>query len=147
MARPVREYFYEVDLSGRLFHDGTELSEPRFLDFFFKRLRDNDTGRFVEYSFLSPCAGELNFLRARDRPIVFHSLRDNQLVYAAHLEQRLEPGELRVSAAGRLYHPATVGEYGLLHSRVALQLGEDIREEDGSYVLRRCEQDYRIRPL
>ncbi len=111
MARPVREYFYEVDLSGRLFHDGTELSEPRFLDFFFKRLRDN------------------------------------QLVYAAHLEQRLEPGELRVSAAGRLYHPATVGEYGLLHSRVALQLGEDIREEDGGYVLRRCEQDHRIRPL
>ena len=147
MPSPVREYFYDVDLSGRLLHDGTELCDPRFLDFFFKRLRENDTGRFPEFGFLSPCAGELNFVRAEDRPIVFHRLRDNQLIYAAGLEQLFEPAELRVSAKGRLYHPASVGSFGLLHSRLALVLGEDIREGGGGYVLRRDEQDYRIQPL
>ncbi len=144
---PVREYFYDVDLSGRLFHDGGELCDPRFLDFFFKRLRANDSGRFPAYPFLSPCAGERNFVRAEDRPIVFQKLCGEDLVYAASLRRRFAAAELRVSGAGRLYHPASVGGFGLLHSRLALMLGEYIREEEGGYVLCWHDQDHPIRPL
>ena len=148
---PPREYFYDVDLRGQLFHDGTQLTEPRFLDFFFKRLRKNDTGRFPEHPFLSPCAGELNFVRADDRPIVFHDLHTRrsgeELVYAASLAVPFAPDQLRVSPAGRLYHPAPVGGLGLMHSRLALLLGEDVREQDGGYVLHRGGRDYRMQPL
>jgi len=144
---PAREYFYDVDLGGRLFHDGGELTEPRFLDFFFKRLCANDTGRFPAYPFLSPCAGELNFVRAQDRPIVFHKLSGEDLVHAASLRERFDAAELRVSGAGRLYHPAAVGGFGLLHSHLALMLGESIREANGGYVLRWQDEDHRIRPL
>ena len=143
----VREYFYEVDLQGRLFHDGTELTEPGFLDFFFKRLRGNDTGRFPDHPFLSPCAGELNFVRAEDRPIVFHGLSGEDLMYAASLEQRFQAEELRFSRTGRLYHPAPVDGLGLLHSRLVLSLGEDIHEQGGAYVLRQKGRDYTIHPL
>ena len=144
---PAREYFYDVDLFGRLLHDGGELTEPRFLDFFFKRLRPNDTGRFGDYPFLSPCAGELNFVRAVDRPIVFRRLNGDKLVYAATLTFFFEPGALRVSAGGRLYHPAPVGEVGLLHSHLALQLGERIRQQGAHYVLQQGDQEFPIRPL
>ena len=147
VVAPAREYFYDVDLSGRLLHDGGELTEPRFLDFFFKRLRPNDTGRFGEYPFLSPCAGELNFVRAADRPIVFHRLRGDELVYAATLTCSFKPAALGVSTDGRLYHTAPVGELGLLHSHVALQLGERIRQQGADYVLQHGGQEFRIRPL
>lgn len=146
-AGVTREYFYEVDLYGRLFHDGSELTEARFLDFFFKRLRANDTGRFPDYPYLSPCAGELNFVRAADTPIVFQKLVDEDLVYAASLTRPFDPTQLRVSTAGRLYHPAPVGGSGLLHSHLALRLGDSIREQEEGYVLRWQDRDHAIRRL
>jgi Domain of unknown function (DUF4505) len=142
-----REYFYDIDLGGRLFHDGGELTEPRFLDFFFGRLRVNDTGRFPGFLFLSPCAGELNFVRAEDRPIVFQKLLGEDLVYAASLRQRFDPAQVRVSGVGRLYHPAPVGEMGLMHSRLALRLGDSIVEAERGYVLRWQDREHLMRPL
>lgn len=142
-----REYFYEIDQQGRLLHGGTELSDPRFLDFFFRRLRDNDTGRHGAWPFLSPCGLEHNFVRAADRPIVFQRLADGRLGYAANLWIVFEPAELRVSGTGRLYHPAPVGGFGLLASALALRLGEDVREQQPGYVLRWSGQDYPIRSL
>jgi len=143
-----REYFYDVDLGGRLFHDGGELTEPRFLDFFFKRLRPNDTGRYPRYPYLSPCAGELNFVRAEDRPVVFRRLSEEDLIYAASLRQSFDPAQIRVSDTGRLYHPAVVGKFGLMHSHLALQLADRVHEEkEGVYVLRWQGGVYTIRPL
>ncbi len=40
----MREYFYRIDASGRLSHEGSELSDPAFLDFFFSRLVPNKPG-------------------------------------------------------------------------------------------------------
>ena len=49
--------------------------ERAFLDFFFRRLRLNDTRRFVDaYPFVSPCGREMNYVAAEDTPVVFHSL-------------------------------------------------------------------------
>lgn len=130
-----REYFYWIDSEGRLWHDGTELLEPRFLDFFFRRLRRNELGRHVEFPFLSECGKERNFVRSAERPIVFRKLERNGLLYAGTLHVAFDPGALRVSADARLWHPAPVGDLGLLGRRIVLELGDAIREQDGHYVL------------
>lgn len=52
--------------------------EKKFLQFFFSRIRKNDTGRFEnEFPYLSPCGRERNYIRCDDLPIVFtHILKD-----------------------------------------------------------------------
>lgn len=136
MTAPAREYFYRVDLRGRLWHANTVLTDPQFLDFFFRRLRANDSGRHREYPYVSPCAGEQNYLRCEDRAIVFHTLTaDGHLLYAATLRVPFDPLALRHSAGGRLYHTAPIGELGLLRSDLALSMMERLREDDRGYVL------------
>jgi hypothetical protein len=50
-------------------------TEPAFLNFFYRQIKENDTGRHLPYfPYLSPCGKERNFLRCDDTPIVFHSL-------------------------------------------------------------------------
>lgn len=78
----VREYFYYIDHQGMLFLDDAKMKnftccykEEMFLKNFFKRLKRNDTGRFVnEFPFLSLCGKERNFVRSEDLPIVFTHL-------------------------------------------------------------------------
>jgi hypothetical protein len=131
---PKREYFYTIDTEGRLWHAGTELQDPVFLDFFFRRLRSNDTGRHADWPFVSPCGIERNFVRAR-WPVVFHTLEQSVLRYAATLEMAFDPSALRVTSDGRLLHPAVVGGHGAFTQRLTLQLGESIRETEGGYLL------------
>ena len=52
-AKRNRHYFYTIDLQGRLFLEesrikniATSLKDFRFLNFFFKQLRVNNTGRY-----------------------------------------------------------------------------------------------------
>jgi hypothetical protein len=82
-----RQYFYNVDLQGRLFLEetmpkniATSLKSAKFLDFFFKQLRPNPRdGLFAdEYPFISPCGKEMNFVRPFERrsPIVFIELKE-----------------------------------------------------------------------
>ena len=131
-----REYFYRVDLRGHLLHAGTELTEPRFLDAFFRRLKRNETGRHPSHPFLSPCGREWNFVRADDRPIVFHTLTPApELCYASSLLVPFEPRQLTRSIGGRLYHPAPVGEVGLLSSSLMLSLAERLIEVPNGYAL------------
>ena len=135
MAR-AREYFYWIDRQGSLFHDGSELVDARFLDFFFRRLKANDTGLHPDHEWVSPCGPELNFARCAVTPIVFRKLAaGRQLLYAGTLHVPFEPGALHVSEDGRLWHPAPVGERGLLGANITLRLGASIREEPGGYVL------------
>lgn len=135
-----RRYFYHIDLQGRLFLEDTDpkniatsLKSPRFLEFFFKQVRPNDTGLHEEYSHVSPCGREMNFIRSADLPIVFQDLRratgteierrestqDGHIVndeegencyelsYAEDaLSVKFDPSALRLSSrTGRLYHP------------------------------------------
>lgn len=80
-----REYFYNVDLQGRLFLEetmpkniATSLKSAKFLDFFFTQLRPNPSdGLYAdEYPFISPCGKEMNFVRPFElrSPIVFYEL-------------------------------------------------------------------------
>ena len=117
-AKP-REYFYYVDLHGRLYLDedaptprpkvfniATCLKEPRFLDFFFRQMRVNNleagmAHRSRGYGHVSPCGRELNFVRAADTGVVFSRLEDNRLFYAPTLSVEYDMTALAVSEIGR----------------------------------------------
>ncbi len=139
----LRRYFYHVDLQGRLFLEdtvpknvATSLKSARFLDFFFRMLRANDSGEHAEYPFVSPCQGELNFIRPADRhgPIVFDRIeaRDGSrvLVFAGTLEEPWDPSLLAWdTTTDRLYHPVREharlkGSWGLIRSQVGVALSE-----------------------
>ncbi len=126
-----REYFYTIDRTGRLFHDGTELTDAAFLNFFFKRVRANESGRHPQYPFVSPCAGELNFIRPADTPLVFKRLTHGGdepalLSYAPDLAVPFAPRDLRFSENGVLYHRAPVGEFARIAAEPTLELTRQV---------------------
>ncbi|KAG0730385.1 UPF0598 protein C8orf82 [Chionoecetes opilio] len=105
----IREYFYYIDHQGMLFMDDARMKnftscfkEKKFLQFFFNRIKLNETERFPEFPFFSPCGRERNYIRCDDLPLVF-----------THLVE-----------TGRVYHPALerMGGVGLVRSKLAIQL-------------------------
>jgi hypothetical protein len=140
------------------------IKETKFLDFFFRRLqplrpRDVDLlhNRDIlksEYPYVSPCGTELNFVRPAATPIVFHSLQEDELLYAGTMMQPFEERHLAISEeTGRLYHRLTgenvlardkakskgvaastqesKDEFGLIRSSVAVTLSDRIEVLDG----------------
>ncbi len=143
-----REYFYTIDLEGRLFHDGTRLEDQRFLAFFFSRLRPNTGDYHSECPYVSPCGPEQNYVSTSDSPIVFMRLTEPknpngpaQLEYNySGLHCDFEPDRLQVSRTGVLYHPAhSAGKEGFprgrIQSSLLLELADWIRESGDDYVL------------
>ncbi|KAG7164400.1 UPF0598 protein CG30010-like [Homarus americanus] len=139
----VREYFYYVDHQGMLFMDDARIKnftscfkEKKFLQFFFSRLRMNDTERYPEFPFLSPCGRERNYIRCDDLPVVFTNLvmKNTSLGSEEHLAYGnagevmtlpFQPSELCMQVeTGRVYHPASecVGGVGLVRSQLSIQL-------------------------
>lgn len=152
-----RSYFYSVDLQGRLFLEdtrpkniATSIKDPKFLDFFFRRVRrinskDQEfmTARGIpikDYPFVSICGKEMNWIRPAATPIVFHTLkseRDPKLIFGGTLMQSFRPSQLAVSCrTGWMYHQldsipssleeSSTPEYGLVRSAVAVALSENI---------------------
>ena len=70
MTGPVREYRYQVDRDGRVFHDGTEIVDPAVLRFFLRAMTRTDGGRCLVL-----CQGERNWFEAADTPFVVQRLR------------------------------------------------------------------------
>ncbi|XP_045130702.1 UPF0598 protein C8orf82 homolog [Portunus trituberculatus] len=77
----IRKYFYYIDHQGMLFLDDTRMKnftscfkEKKFLQFFFSRMKFNETGRYPEFPFLSLCGCERNYIRCDDLPLVFTHL-------------------------------------------------------------------------
>ena len=52
----MREYHYQVDRDGGIFHGGTELLDPLVLRFFLRAMRRTPDGRY-----LVVCQGEHNW--------------------------------------------------------------------------------------
>lgn len=69
-APSVRQYRYQVDREGRIFHDGTEIVDPPTLRFFLRAMTRVEDGRY-----LVPCQGEQNWFEADDTPFVVQRLR------------------------------------------------------------------------
>ncbi|XP_068217979.1 UPF0598 protein C8orf82 homolog isoform X2 [Palaemon carinicauda] len=132
----IREYFYYIDHQGMLFLDDARMKnftscfkEKKFLQFFFSRLRMNETSRYPEFPFLSPCGRERNFVRCDDLPIVFThlvqkpsttSVSDVHLAFGNAGDTMTlpwEPSKLLMEIdTGRVYHPGpeVTGGVGLL---------------------------------
>lgn len=108
----------------------TSLKSPKFLNFFFRQVRQNETDEHPEYRFFSPCGKEKNYIRAADTPVVFHTLEDHdpdnaELVYAGDLRVPFHPAQLFMSDTGKMYHPVEhkhLKGLALIKSHVAVQL-------------------------
>uniref|UniRef100_A0A182MXW5 Uncharacterized protein n=1 Tax=Anopheles dirus TaxID=7168 RepID=A0A182MXW5_9DIPT len=93
-APKIREYFYYIDHEGMLFLDDARIKnftscfkEKQFLEFFFKRVKLNDTDRYQgEFPFLSVCGRERNYIRCDDLPIVFTHIFQDGLYRSAPLK-------------------------------------------------------------
>ncbi|XP_047107959.1 UPF0598 protein CG30010 [Schistocerca piceifrons] len=146
----IREYFYYVDHQGMLFLDDSRMKnftscfkDKKFLEFFFKRLRMNTTGRYTEdFPYLSLCGRERNYVRCDDYPIVFtHVMKDaqmNNVLSYGHagnlLTVKFEPEKvIMLPETGRVYHPAPerVGGIGLIRSKLAIELSKFFIFENG----------------
>ncbi|XP_076647800.1 UPF0598 protein CG30010 isoform X1 [Halictus rubicundus] len=151
----VREYFYYIDHQGMLFLDDARMKnftscfkEKKFLAFFFKRLKKNETGRYMEdFPYISPCGPERNFIRCDDLPIVFTKVLQKQNSETgkeedwfgyAHAEELLmvpfEPEKLYMNIhTGRVYHPAPerAGGVGLVRSKIAIEFSALFNFEKG----------------
>jgi hypothetical protein len=128
-----REYFYFIDHNGQLFMDDSRMKnftscfkDKKFLDFFFARLKRNDTDRYTDsFPYLSPCGIERNYVRCDDRPYVFtHLDKENELWHICNTNHTFgfEPSKLFMLDNGRLYHNGPNGEYALVKSALADEL-------------------------
>merc|ERR1712071_332834 len=113
-----RKWFYYIDHKGMLFLEETEpknytscLKDDRFLDFFFDNLKPNQTGHNLEqnYTWVSPCWGEMNFVRTHRLPVVFRLIETNDegermLKYAGTKETKFDPEKLFTDQNGFLVH-------------------------------------------
>jgi len=162
-----RNYFYHIDLQGRLFLEdvlpknvATSLKSDKFLDFFWHMLRPNTLGTFEEYPFISPCGKEMNFVRPADTPIVFDRIDYSEpngfprLVYASAHSQEFDPSALVWhTETERIYHPVTKhkrlkGSMGLLRSHLGISLSERfVFENDGGVSLEWEDKVFPIRMI
>jgi len=139
----IREYFFYVDHNGMLFQDDSRmkhftaaLKEKKLLHNFFKRLKPNETGRYMEeFSYISLCGRERNFVRCLDRPIVFTHVkklqhRGEEQWCLLHnwaedlLVQPFQPAKIcMVPNTGRVYHPGPVlsGGIGLISDKLSIE--------------------------
>ncbi|XP_015915405.1 UPF0598 protein CG30010 [Parasteatoda tepidariorum] len=139
-----REYFYFIDHQGMLFLDDAKIKnftscfkDKKFLQFFFKRLKVNDTGKYeLDFPYYSPCGREKNFVRCDDLPIVFthiiqESTSDVPMPYLSYghagelLKIKFQPEKIAMLPEnGRVYHPGpeSIGGVGLIKSSLAAQL-------------------------
>ncbi|XP_023707741.1 UPF0598 protein CG30010 isoform X2 [Cryptotermes secundus] len=119
--------------------------DKKFLEFFFRRLRLNTTGRYMEeFPYLSVCGRERNFIRCDDFPVVFtHVIRgtvngqtEDQLSYGHAgdlLRVKFEPEKIfMLPESGRVYHPApeNVGGVGLVRSKLAIDFSKCFEFDD-----------------
>jgi hypothetical protein len=120
----MREYYYRVDLDGRVFHDGSEIVDAPTLRFFLLGMRRQPDGRW-----LVPCQGEQNWFDAVDTPFVVQRLRLEVesghlrrvgLGLAGELQEPLDPATLEAED-GRLYCRVRRGEYRARFGRLAMQ--------------------------
>jgi len=144
------EWFYSVDQKGLLYLDETEpknytscLKDDKFLNFFFKTLKKNDTGLYAEFPWLSICWGEYGFVRSDRYPIVFHTLLVNggegeKLIYGGTLGVDFDPKKLLITPDGVLYHPIPKQKnlgMGMLSSNLLMNVSDKIHDVgNGEFV-------------
>lgn len=138
------EAFQSVVLScPQLFLDDSRMKnftscfkEKVFLNFFFKNIKRNKSGRYEQdFPYISLCGIERNFIRCDDVPIVYTHLLPNDggykliiaysdLWYPFTPESLYMLPETASKHAGRIYHKAEdrFDGYGLIRSQLAQEI-------------------------
>lgn len=120
----MREYRYQVDRDGRIFHDGTEIIDPVVLRFFLRAMQRTPEGRSLVL-----CQGEQNWFEAPDTPFVVQRLRLSteggrlsavDLCFAGDYRESLDPERLEAEG-GSLYCRVRRGQFRARFGRVAMQ--------------------------
>lgn len=118
--------------------------DKKFLRFFFRQLRLNDTNRYPDFPWLSLCGRERNFIRCDDLPIVYthilplsSSIDSKEQLSYAHAGDLLsidfQPNRLFMApSSGRVYHPAADkhGAIGLVRSKLAIEFSKNFEYVD-----------------
>ncbi|HYB42027.1 MAG TPA: hypothetical protein VEL75_09680 [Candidatus Methylomirabilis sp.] len=124
MAAVPREYRYQVDRDGRIFHDGTEIVDPAVLRFFLRAMTPADGGRCLVL-----CQGERNWFEAADTPFVVQRLRLEterpalgavELVFPGDYREPLDPATLETER-DLLFCRVRGGAFRARFGRVAVQ--------------------------
>lgn len=100
----------------------------------------NDTDRYPEFPYLSPCGREKNYVRCDDCPIVFThvlTIHDSDMFCHNHagdlLKIPFEPEKIYMHIEnGRLYHPGPekTGSIGLVQSKLAIEFSKSFIFDD-----------------
>jgi hypothetical protein len=123
-SQPARQYRYQVDRDGRVFHDGTEIVDPPTLRFFLRAMTRVEDGRY-----LVVCQDEHNWFEADDTPFVVHRLRlrvddgelsEAELCFRGDYCEPLDTATLE-SDAGLLFCRVRRGQFRARFGRVAMQ--------------------------
>jgi hypothetical protein len=131
----MREYHYQVDRDGGMFHAGTQLLDPLVLRFFLRAMRRTPDGRYLVL-----CQGEHNWFEAYDTPFVVQRLRllgDGDRVTAVDLyfvgdyHERLDPTTLETER-GYLFCQVRQGAFRARFGRVAMQQIAPLLVDDGA---------------
>ncbi|CAF4689873.1 unnamed protein product, partial [Rotaria magnacalcarata] len=143
----VREYFYYIDSFGQLFLDDVRFKnftscykDPKFLQFFFTRVRANtfsDRPYVSLFPYVSLCGRERNFIRCADVPFVLTQFFDEKDLFecchipSTMLSIRFEPERLYVKPdTGRIYYPLSDN----FHTGIAL-IKDAIAERLSSHLI------------
>jgi hypothetical protein len=143
----MRDYRYAVDRDGRIFHDGSEITDPAVLRFFLRVMQ-----RTPEGGYLALCQGERNWFETADTPFVIQRLRwpggdpiAVELCFAGDYHEALDPATLEADD-GQLYCRVRGGALRARFGRVALQqLGPHLVEADGGASLMLGDRRHPIR--
>ncbi|OWR53085.1 hypothetical protein KGM_206554 [Danaus plexippus plexippus] len=118
--------------------------EKKFLEFFFKRIRLNKSGRYEkEFPYISLCGRERNFIRCDDVPIVYtHIVNIDSTDFLLYgytgdsMKVQFQPEKVyMLPDTGRVYHPADdkYGGVGLIRSKLAIEISKHFTFENGEH--------------
>jgi len=120
----MREYRYQVDREGRIFHDGTEIVDAATLRFFLLALQRAPDGRW-----LVVCQGEQNWFEPSDTPFVVQRLglgvaegrlQSVELHFAGDYHEALDPATLEQDGS-LLFCRVRKGAFTARFGRLAMQ--------------------------
>lgn len=98
-------------------------------------MKANETERYTDFPYISPCGKEMNYIQCDDRPVVFTSIVEDNgnsgelltINNTQNITAFFDPTKICMfPKTGRIYHPADekYGGVGLIKSSLAIQLSQ-----------------------
>ncbi len=145
MNQVKRVYHYQIDSEGRLWHEGSEITDPKVHKFFLRQMEQSTDGRLKVM-----CMGETNWIVAEDVPYVIQSIEIKTesctLYFAGNYHEPLDPSQLWVGKDHILYCKVRGGKFSARFNRKPyLELAHYIDEDPQSgFYLKLGEKKYPI---